>query len=241
MSGISEQTVNAAEVKTIEIEMTAADLVMKKGENDIEIRAVLVKGEPDKFKVEQNGDKLKLTYGMKRKSVKYKRDTEVIELYVPEQMHAEKLSIKVGAGECAVSVPGFTIDKMHLEVGAGKLKAEDITVTGTAAVEVGAGKMKLTQISAEILTINCGVGECKYEGSVSRDVKADCGVGEVSVKLAGKETDYNYEVSCGIGKIKVNDSCYGSFATSKCVQHEQAKGTMKLECGVGKIKIETEK
>lgn len=46
MSGISEQTVNAAEVKTIEIEMTAADLVMKKGENDIEIRAVLVKGEP---------------------------------------------------------------------------------------------------------------------------------------------------------------------------------------------------
>lgn len=44
MSGISEQTVNAAEVKTIEIEMTAADLVMKKGENDIEIRAVLVKG-----------------------------------------------------------------------------------------------------------------------------------------------------------------------------------------------------
>lgn len=83
MSGISEQTVNAAEVKTIEIEMTAADLVMKKGENDIEIRAVLVKGEPDKFKVEQNGDKLKLTYGMKRKSVKYKRDTEVIELYIP--------------------------------------------------------------------------------------------------------------------------------------------------------------
>ena len=151
----------------------------------------------------------------------YKRDTEVIELYVPEQMHAEKLSIKVGAGECAVSVPGFTIDKMHLEV--------------------GAGKMKLTQISAEILTINCGVGECKYEGSVSRDVKADCGVGEVSVKLAGKETDYNYEVSCGIGKIKVNDSGYGSFAASKCVHHEQAKGTMKLECGVGKIKIETEK
>ena len=63
----------------------------------------------------------------------------------------------------------------------------------------------------------------------------------MSVKLAGKETDYNYEVSCGLGKIKVNDSGYGSFAASKRVQHEQAKGTMKLECGVGKIKIETEK
>ena len=241
MSGISEQTVNAAEVKTIEIEIAAADLAVKKGEIDTEIRAVLVSGELDKFKVEQNGDKLVLSYGTKRKSVKYKKDTEVIELYMPKQMHAEKLSLTVGAGECEVSVPGLTFDRMHLEVGAGKLKAEDITVTGKAAVEVGAGKVKLAQMSVQELAISCGVGECRYEGSVSRDVNADCGIGEVSVKLAGKETDYNYEVSCGIGKIKVNDSSYGSFAASKSVQHEQAKGTMKLECGVGKIKIETEK
>ena len=70
MSGISEQTVNAAEVKTIEIEIAAADLAVKKGEIDTEIRAVLVSGELDKFKVEQNGDKLVLSYGNIRKTQK---------------------------------------------------------------------------------------------------------------------------------------------------------------------------
>ena len=75
-----------------------------------------------------------------------------------EQMHAEKLSLTVGAGECEVSVPGLTFDRMHLEVGAGKLKAEDITVTGKAAVEVGAGKVKLAQMSVQELAISCGVG-----------------------------------------------------------------------------------
>lgn len=82
-------------------------------------------------------------------------------------------------------------------------------------LEVGAGKAKLKNMHVRNLAIECGVGKCHYEGILEHDMKVQCGVGQVEAELDAEESDYNYSISCALGKIKINDNSMGTFASEK--------------------------
>lgn len=89
------------------------------------------------------------------------------------------------------------------------------------------------------LAIECGVGKCHYEGVLEHDMKVQCGVGQVEAELDAEESDYNYSISCALGKIKINDNSMGTFASEKTIQHANARGNIALECGLGNIHVTT--
>lgn len=107
------------------------------------------------------------------------------------------------------------MENMSVSIGAGKLKAENITVMERLGLEVGAGKAKLKNMHVRNLAIECGVGKCHYEGVLEHDMKVQCGVGQVEAELDAEESDYNYSISCALGKIKINDNSMGTFASEK--------------------------
>ena len=64
-------------------------------------------------------------------------------------------------------------------------------------------------------------------------------VGQVEAELDAEESDYNYSISCALGKIKINDNSMGTFASEKTIQHANARGNIALECGLGNIHVTT--
>ncbi len=52
--------------------------------------------------------------------------------------------------------------------------------------------------------VDCGIGNCALRMDVRDNLKIECGVGDVSLLLAGIETDFDYKLDCGVGDITVN-------------------------------------
>ena len=50
----------------------------------------------------------------------------------------------------------------------------------------------------------------------------------------------NYKLSCGLGKIEINDNNYSNISGSRKIQNEGAVGTIELDCGMGGIDVEFE-
>ena len=56
--------------------------------------------------------------------------------------------------------------------------------------------------------------------------------------VTGKEKDYNYDLSCGMGEIDLENSEYSGLGIEKTISNEGAKKDMVLECGMGEIDVE---
>lgn len=110
-------------------------------------------------------------------------------------IHAEELSVDVGAGEGVVE--NFTATEADFQCGAGSL-----TTAGTASAKV---------------EIDCGVGEISYTaGGKEKDYnyEIDCGIGEIvcgtasysgigSERTVRNNAARDMEISCGMGAVAV--------------------------------------
>jgi hypothetical protein len=66
--------------------------------------------------------------------------------------------------------------------------------------------------------------------------KIDCGVGNVELDLVGKETDYNYKYSVGLGEFTINDTNY-SKGSGDGKKDNNAANDFDIDCGIGSIEI----
>lgn len=138
----------------------------------------------------------------------------IIEILIPRGKSFESCSVKAGAG--TVYLEQMIANKLELEAGAGDIRADSIDVRKLEA--------------------DCGVGQIAITGTVRGDVEADCGVGSLSFQLTGQETDYNYELDCGMGEILLNGNRYSSLATKKEINN-RAPRTFQIGCGVGTVEV----
>jgi hypothetical protein len=145
------------------------------------------------------------------------------------------------APEITIYVPkGFTSKNLNLSVDAGRLKIDSISSTGEADITVGAGKIDINQIQAENATITCGAGSILTKGIITGNSLVKCDVGKVVMDLKGKEEDYNYDINCNLGVVKINDQTY-NFHSEKQITNDNAKNRLNLECNVGEIDLLTTK
>ena len=213
---MDEQTFLAEEIKDIRIKIGAANLILQKTEDLDELKVILSKGKQKYYNITQKENKLNIIYNKNKRGSREEIDEIIVR--IPENKQFENMSVSIGAG---------------------KLTAENITVMERLELEVGAGNASLCDIQAEDVSIECGVGKCDYEGRIKHNLTVECGVGQVKLALDAKESDYNYKVSCALGKVKMNDHAIGTFISEKTIQNPDAKGTVALECGLGTIDIKT--
>ena len=119
------------EIKDINLEIGAANLFLQRAENQDELKVILAKGEMAHFHVTKQENQLEMSY---KKNGKISREeTDEIIVQIPENHHLENMSVSIGAG---------------------KLKAENITVMERLGLEVGAGKAKLKNMHVRNLAIS---------------------------------------------------------------------------------------
>lgn len=138
-----------------------------------------------------------------------------LKIYLPENVKLSSAAFEFGA--CDVEVSGLAIDHMDLVMG---------------AVDCEMEKMNLNSLHVEV-----GAGAFDYSGTISGDVDIECGAGEVDLSLSGKENEFNYDLSVGLGEVEIGEREYGGFAVDKTINN-QADKNMVIECGAGSVSVD---
>jgi hypothetical protein len=111
------------------------------------------------------------------------------------------------------------------------LSAEELSI------ETKVGAIKINGGNVGNLSVKSSAGAVDFSGATSGDVEAECQVGTIKLELAGKKEDYNYNIQCKMGAIKVGDE--GSAALKGKKQTDNgAEKDMDLECKTGAIQVD---
>lgn len=104
-------------------------------------------------------------------------------------------------------------------------------------MEIGASQAEIKGLIADEVSISVGAGQANVEQLSVNKLDVEAGLGEVNISVIGAQEEYNYEVECGIGSVKVGEATYGGFAAEQSVTHDGAIKEIKVECGVGAVTI----
>ena len=139
-----------------------------------------------------------------------------------------------------IGVPaGKEFDSVVFRMDAGTVDMDGEFKIKNFTVEVGAGDFTgMGSVTADQCSLEVGAGTIDMEGLDAKKISADCGAGELDMELAGKEGDYNYELSCGLGEIDIQDSEYGGLGIDKTISNDGAERKLTLNCGMGQIDVE---
>ena len=174
----------------------------------------------DNFKVETNNSKI--TFEENNGSVKIKEENK-------NWMNNNSSSNLI------VYIPE-SISNLYLELGAGNVHIDNITVTQEAKIDGGIGKTELSSCEINNLKADLGMGEFTFEGKITGKSKIDSGVGEIKVNLIDKKENYTIDISKGIGTITLDGE---KVEDNK--KYENGDNFLEINCGIGNINIEFEK
>lgn len=171
-----------------------------------------------------------------------------ITIAIPKGKHFSEADITSDASPITLSHE-LSAKNIDIDVKAGSIYASSLTAEEEVDIDVDAGKVEIDNLYAQNSDITCKVGEVTVNGKIEGDVSAECDMGRIRMELAGVVEDYNYEVSCGLGRVELNGESYSSYVrkshNNRDDDHDDdesyidnnAKWDMDLECGVGEIDV----
>ena len=206
-------TVDMDFASDLEISLKYDELLIQEYDGD-KIRVNVANDAKNDVVVKETSGKITIT-DTRSGNVKKKKQIKVI---VPSGKDFDTVSLGVDMGtidlECDLKV-----QELSVEVGAGEFSGYGNITAAYCDLQVGAGTIDIDQLDIQKLN-------------------ADCGAGEIDMVVTGKEKDYNYDLSCGMGEINLEDSEYSGLGIEKTISNEGAQKDMVLECGMGEIDVE---
>ena len=111
----------------------------------------------------------------------------------------------------------------------------------TLDIVVGAGDISMESEAFTARKVNVsGVGDAVFSGSVSNKLEVEAGTGDVNVSLTGTEKSYAFDLSAGLGEIRLNGRSKGAF-DAEYETGSNGGAEVELTAGVGDISVLTEK
>lgn len=206
-------TVDMDFASDLEISLKYDELLIQEYDGD-KIRVNVANDAKNDVVVKETSGKITIT-DTRSGNVKKKKQIKVI---VPSGKDFDTVSLGVDMGtidlECDLKV-----QELSVEVGAGEFCGYGNITAAYCDLQVGAGTIDIDQLDIQKLN-------------------ADCSAGEIDMVVTGKEKDYNYDLSCGMGEINLEDSEYSGIGIEKNISNEGARKDMVLECGMGEIDVE---
>jgi len=160
------------------------------------------------------------------------RNEELV-IRIPQNHTFAKATIQLGAGHMIIDQ--LLADQVDLMVGAGRLEVQYLEATDLM-LDVGAGEAVISNVYAVNARIEGGVGRISVRGEVSNHLYMNNGIGETTFIALGVETDYNYNISTGIGEVIIGTRRYSGLGNSTIVDHNASR-SMEIRNGIGKVSV----
>lgn len=159
----------------------------------------------------------------------------VVNIYVPKGEKVDYTEISVGMGQTQIS--DVQIGELNLDCGMGEVKLSDI-IADYAYVEGGMGSINGKGVSIDELQIGMGMGSVDIEGDLRGLVEISGGMGELKLTTVGLESEYNYNISKGMGSISLNGRTYNGLEDVEI--NNNASNNIIIEGGMGSIRVKTQ-
>ncbi len=156
-----------------------------------------------------------------------------VTLYVPANVSLDSVKVSLGAGE--MELDGLKAAQMEFALGAGEIHAEGLQAE-ELEVSVGAGDIEFTDAELKDVDIQVGAGNFELAGKVSGNISGECAMGNLTLKLAGSEGDFNYDIECVSGNITIDNNEYSGLAQEKSIDNNASKN-IELECAMGNVDV----
>lgn len=233
----------ASPVKKLDLEVYYGSVNIVENTENQEIIQVTVeyrkKNHRRQVEVLQDSDTLKIVEtGSKRSR---NNDSTRITICIPGAMMEEsyrlnELSLKQEAGDISVYMP-LLAEKIDIKVNAGECQVESkIRALQEFKADVGAGEMDLSSVEASKVILDAGVGRIETARLTADEIYVDCGVGSIEAMVNGREQDYNYDISCGVGEVTIGDNDYAGLGTTKRIDNSAGR-RMEIKCNIGEVDI----
>lgn len=213
-------------IRKIDVDAAGIQLqVLASPDKDVHVEAVNV-DKRLRFKCIQNRDELDITTTKKLRTINRIDGYATVWLLIPEEQ-LEELELSNDAGEVYVA----------------KANAVDFSL------DVGAGQAVVDDFTAQVADMECGAGEITATGTIQSEGDIGCGVGEIVLTLMGNETDFIYNVDCGIGEVEIGGESFSGIGVSKSGHgyddDDEYHGDgshggkeLSIECGIGSVSVD---
>lgn len=212
----------SAEIGSIEIEASAADLQIVEGD------AFSVKSNLKNLTVSDDGGVLSIVE-KKRFGMHY--DGPILTVTIPSGSYFSRIEITTGAGRFTAAK--LSCEDLRLTLGAGEVIIDELNATKNAAIDGGAGAVRIKGGALSNPEINMGVGEFELTVAISGHGEISQGIGSTSVTLLGDRESYQIEFEDNLGDAKIDGKraedgkSYGSGAN-----------LLEISGGIGKIEVD---
>ena len=228
----------ASEDASLKLELDVVnELIFEVSDSADEISIKMENGYQDYLSTKQKDSDLKVSYHSGHHHFEKGPTFTVV---LPRQCENLTLDIVVGAGDISMESEAFTARKVNVSVGVGELSVNRISASEKAVFEVGTGDVSILNGQFPKVSIEAGVGDAVFSGSVSNKLEVEAGTGDVNVSLTGTEKSYAFDLSAGLGEIRLNGQSKGAF-DAEYETGSNGGAEVELTAGVGDISVLTEK
>lgn len=173
-------------------------------------------------------------------SVDYWDDREgEIKIYISDGFVFEKVSIVNGTGDISID-RDLNIGELSIDMGTGDFSGNySIQASGSVNISNGTGDIDLEDLICQgDVFIQNGVGDMDVQGELKGNVTVNNGTGDISLALRGDINTYSYDLSTGVGDVRVNDRSYDGIGQEVKLDNNPGAGTITVENGVGDIDLD---
>lgn len=224
--------IEAAGVRNMELQLGAGTFIIEEKEEADGLIDISVSG-VGAFGYKVQGETLHVEgFEGKWHTLNASNDNRV-EIRVPKNSYFEEITIDAGAG--IVEISALKAGELELQGGAGQFLLSGMEL-GEMYAKIGAGQMEASQMQVRNAEFSVGVGECLFDGAITGNLDAECGMGNMELTLSGKETDHNYEIECAAGNVDIGGFSVPAMAAEKVIDNNAASD-FDIECSMGNITI----
>ena len=242
-------------LRELYIEVAACELYIKESEDD-HVR-LTIDGDKDRFRYRAEDGSLRIVgkSGWELKWIGVNVDiTDKMYLYLPKDTELNYVDIEVGAGN--MESVGLTAHDANIEVGAGEVDLDSLTVDGDAVLLVGAGKIRIKNLVCDEAgmdigagdldidnamirkeaDIDLGMGNANIGGIIAGDLNVNCGMGNVVLDMDDAEQDHNYTIDCSMGTVRVGRRSYTGLGSEQTIDNGSSSD-FDIDCSMGNVTV----
>lgn len=246
-------------LRRLYVEVAACELYIRESEDEY-VRLV-IDGNENSFRYRVENDSLRLVrkseWTWARVGVNIDASDKVY-LYLPEGTSLDSVDIELGAG--SMESVGLTACDANIEVGAGKMNIDSLTVDDEAVLSVGAGKIKIKELRCDAADMDIGAGELeivdaaiskeadidlgmgnvKIGGIITGDLDVDCEMGTIIIDMDDTEQDHNFNIDCSMGTVKVGSHSYSGLGSEQTINNG-SDSDFDIDCSMGTVTVKFDK
>ena len=148
----------------------------------------------------------------------------------------DKASLKLSASSGVITADASGCDAVDIDVKSGNITLSgDTNATAEIRAKASSGKIDINVAAWESLAADTNSGNIEITGDPHGATSANARAGNVTMRLAGEESDYSYEISASAGTIRVGGRRVGSPARSI---NNAAGNTINIKTSSGSARVD---